>query len=632
MRNGDRQELILQRLVELNRPARRDHLWLAAAVLVGVGCWMLYLASHPVEALSVWDLQDHQQLWQWSRSVTVRYCLHAIAFFLLGVALPIIFVPRSRFRRAPQTPLPKRDGSERGDRGTQESASELSPAPPSLARRGLSLVVQDFLGLAYVIGVVIASAWLFGQLAFPMGTQSALETAWGAGSLALGLWIGLWRLAGRARVVQQALLIAAALTIFASWLFIQIVQRSPLGFEPPTVTSRDRRELVEVLQRSSTEEGDYRIYRLSESDLNRLIAWSFSVSPIEGKAQVAFSGDMQQLEASLQIPWDPRPTRYINLAAAGRCEILDQQLDLSLDSLQLGGIRLPKPVSRWLGRFVTRWISSDPYNMELLAGVVSAVTKQDRVEAVISDDGLSRRRLAKVLRHMGAHPDVSKSVDASILALADLSRNADRKEPLFERAVRRAFQQAAERSRGGGDPVRENRAAILALGIALGHLNVEKYVGVSIPPTEYGYIAVLPRQSQLRARADWSRHFWVSAAITLLVSDRVSDVAGLLKEELDSGEGGSGFSFGDLMADRAGTEFARAATRDRHSALAVQNWVLHPNSDLNDLMPPADDLPEGLTDAQLDEQFDGVSGPRYQSLIDTMEQRLRNTEWWTLGR
>ena len=74
------------------------------------------------------------------------------------------------------------------------------------------------------------------------------------------------------------------------------------------------------------------------------------------------------------------------------------------------------------------------------------------------------------------------------------------------------------------------------------------------------HVSRLPRHSQLRGRPDSARHFWVSAAVTALVGDVVSDAAGLLKEELDAGEGGSGFSFGDLMADRAGTEFARAAT------------------------------------------------------------------------
>ena len=102
---------------------------------------------------------------------------------------------------------------------------------------------------------------------------------------------------------------------------------------------------------------------------------------------------------------------------------------------------------------------------------------------------------------------------------------------------------------------------------------------------------------------------------------------GLLKEELDAGHGGSGFSFADLMADRAGTEFARTAMRDRDSAIALQTWVLNEQNDLNQLMPAADDLPEGLSDAELQDRFDGVNGRRYADMLQDMEKRLCDVPW-----
>ena len=73
----------------------------------------------------------------------------------------------------------------------------------------------------------------------------------------------------------------------------------------------------------------------------------------------------------------------------------------------------------------------------------------------------------------------------------------------------------------------------------------------------------------VRRRDDWVRHFTVSGALTVISAVAPSNAAGLLKEELDA-DGGSGFSFGDLLADRAGTTFADVATRDEASATAQQ--------------------------------------------------------------
>ena len=101
----------------------------------------------------------------------------------------------------------------------------------------------------------------------------------------------------------------------------------------------------------------------------------------------------------------------------------------------------------------------------------------------------------------------------------------------------------------------------------------------------------------------------------------VSDAAGLLKEELDAG-GGSGFSFGDLQADRAGTLFGEAAVRDAHSAWEVQIRVVNAYR-LEDFLPPASDLPENLQDAELNARFGGVGGAGYRAVVATIEARLK---------
>jgi hypothetical protein len=94
----------------------------------------------------------------------------------------------------------------------------------------------------------------------------------------------------------------------------------------------------------------------------------------------------------------------------------------------------------------------------------------------------------------------------------------------------------------------------------------------------------------LRGREDWARHYALSAALAVLEHPLVSDAGGLMIEQLDALTGGSGFSFGDLAADRAGVRFAVAATRSEAAAKSMQAR-LQSGFAVDDFFPPVADGP-----------------------------------------
>jgi hypothetical protein len=185
-------------------------------------------------------------------------------------------------------------------------------------------------------------------------------------------------------------------------------------------------------------------------------------------------------------------------------------------------------------------------------------------------------------------------------------------------AVEVAFARARERS-VTNPPVLENRAALLALGILLGHWRLEDFVGQVIDERDWQRAAPLT-STTLRGRDDWTKHFFVSAAVTVLSAQAPSDAVGLLKEELDAG-GGSGFSFADLMADRAGTTFALLATRDDTVARALQQRLAG-GFRVDDFFPEAADLPEDIQDAELQTRYGGVGGLLFRHYASEVERRL----------
>lgn len=169
--------------------------------------------------------------------------------------------------------------------------------------------------------------------------------------------------------------------------------------------------------------------------------------------------------------------------------------------------------------------------------------------------------------------------------------------------------------------VQQNRAAILAWGIAVGHERLALWVGVERDAELLRQAAELRQGTTLRGREDWPRHYALSAALAVLEHPLLSDAGGLMKEQLDAVTRGSGFSFADLAADRAGVRFAVEATRSEAAAKAMQAR-LHDGFNVDDFFPPAADLPENLSVEQFRRDYDGVGSQAYRQKIRDIETRL----------
>jgi hypothetical protein len=169
--------------------------------------------------------------------------------------------------------------------------------------------------------------------------------------------------------------------------------------------------------------------------------------------------------------------------------------------------------------------------------------------------------------------------------------------------------------------VQQNRAAILAWGIAVGHPRLARFVGLNPDSELVRRAAALGQVTTLQKRADWPKHYALSAALAVLEHPLVSDAGGLMKEQLDALTGGSGFSFGDLTADRAGVRFASAATGSESVAKAMQ-LRLQDGFAVDDFFPPTVDFPENLTVDEFRRDFGGVGSERYWQELSKIEKRL----------
>jgi uncharacterized protein YfiM (DUF2279 family) len=121
----------------------------------------------------------------------------------------------------------------------------------------------------------------------------------------------------------------------------------------------------------------------------------------------------------------------------------------------------------------------------------------------------------------------------------------------------------------------------------------------------------------LAGRHDLAQHFVISAALAAWAGEPVADAIGLYKE-LEDARQGSGFSFVDLAADRAGTRFGETLLRDPDQLMAaMRNDFLDKH-----LLPEVADLPESLHQPEFTRRFDSPDSPQFKALAAEIERRL----------
>jgi len=113
----------------------------------------------------------------------------------------------------------------------------------------------------------------------------------------------------------------------------------------------------------------------------------------------------------------------------------------------------------------------------------------------------------------------------------------------------------------------------------------------------------------------------VSAALAALHHPLVSDAAGVVKEQVDALARGTGFSFGDLAADRAGIRLSQVATGSDRSARAIQQR-LAVGFAVDDFFPQVGGLPPDLTEAEFRRGFERAGSPAYRAMVAEIDARL----------
>ncbi len=410
------------------------------------------------------------------------------------------------------------------------------------------------------------------------------------------------------KLVKLFVLLVIALPVAALAAVWLCLQDAPLLVRKADISVDDIERAKRILARHDprkARDGTLRAIVLSQHDVDLVLNYAASQLRM-GATRVTLTSGKAMLQASLEMPGNPFG-RWLNVDAA-----LRETAGLpAFEHLKIGSLPVPafiadRALESALAHLDTTAEGRLAYDVvksvKLSESQVRVVYEwrddiPDRVRAVLLSPADEARfkaysdRLAGVIDEGGA----ARSVSLSRLL-----------PPLFGLARERA---------AGGDAAKENRAAIVALAFYANGRGLSAVI-----PAARTWRRPAQRTVTLDGRDDFPRHFLISAAIAAEAGSPLADAIGLYKEVEDS-RGGSGFSFNDIAADRAGTRFGELAVkapRKLQAALAADVRE-------RDFMPNVADLPEFMPEAEFKARYGGIGAPAYRKMMADIESRIDAT-------
>ncbi|MEM6582817.1 MAG: hypothetical protein AAF699_16165 [Pseudomonadota bacterium] len=403
------------------------------------------------------------------------------------------------------------------------------------------------------------------------------------------------------------------IVITAIYLIFRAIQPLPLVADVGTMLHGDVGRIKSLLQEHDPRrlrDGETREFQISARDINLMVNSALPAQK-EQAIDVELMSKLAVIHYTLALPDNPVGD-YLNLSA-----VLTQHEDkATLKQLSFGSATVPA------------WILGPTSSaLNALMKALSAEYRDliDSVKIVqFNTDSLTvlyqwRSDLAERIQSKGRNILISPQEQERILdyyaQIMDQFRRRGYEPVSLSDLLRPMFFMALQRSEISHDPVAENRALLLALGVAINGSSIRHLTGNEAASSVKTYRRP---NYQLRGRGDLAKHFVISAAITATGGSTLADSIGVFKE-VDDSQGGTGFSFPDLLADRAGVSFAEIALGQ--NAAKLQQYMSSNTSEAA-YMPAFIQLPEGLMELEFKSRYEDLDSETYALVQAEIEQRI----------
>lgn len=419
-------------------------------------------------------------------------------------------------------------------------------------------------------------------------------------------------------IIIGAILLPTLLVTATVALALYTIEKEPLVAHTAPVdfvtVAAGKALLKRIVRRIESADGNGTTLAITEGEL-RYLAQMASHTFERLNTDLYFDGAVVNSRVSLKLIPNPMGG-YLNLVF----QFGQSSKGLSIDSLAIGPLELP---GGWLLPLAARLADTllNDQQASLLLDSVRGVRIEGNT-ALLSvspppDVKAQLKQAVETLQASRFSTEEKERVVHYYDLLARLGEPGHGQRVSFNTYLVPLIAEAANRWESGSS-VAENRAVIWALTVYFSNGAIEALVGDLV--SSQRTLVRPPRGVTLGGRWDLMAHFVYSAGITLATQRGIGIAAGEFKELLDSG-GGSGFSFADLAADRAGVQFVTRATSSEAAARQLQQRIVE-NDGERAFFPDISGLLEGLSDAQFRQQYGSTQSERYRKQVALIDQRI----------
>lgn len=306
-----------------------------------------------------------------------------------------------------------------------------------------------------------------------------------------------------------------------------------------------------------------------------------------------------------------------NMFANVSCLVINDFEGMEVDHCRLGKLYFPGAVVEWLGLKLLA-MTANHAGTELWYTVKSNSRAEDEGVRVAN---LNLQQVKQNLKSsiQGASSIVGGRDEklAPLVAtyLDDLQLIASDVQTL-EQAIFLAFRQVGSYTqlRDPENISLHNEAAIWALAIVFANPTFADLIGID-------KTGIKRKSVTLQNRDDLALHFLYSAILEINGGAQTALNIGELKEVMDSMKGGTGYSFADLVADKAGIQFA-AYLRNENNDLESSALMLVGRPDQSLYMLPINQQPEGLSNSEFKSRFGSINSPLYKKAVGVIQSNI----------
>jgi hypothetical protein len=339
---------------------------------------------------------------------------------------------------------------------------------------------------------------------------------------------------------------------------------------------------------------------LSQADLNLTTNYLLNRFT-QGRAQIFLQPNKLKFVVSAALPKN-NLGKYVNITF--RLGNEDGAALPTLTKFKAGKLLLPSKLAGWVIDTVIKNSRLNEYVILATDSIQAVKIDADKISVTYQPSRATLTTARDFLTHSETIDDrakiyrdtlneiVRKHDPAWRLSLADLFK------PLFAIALQRSSSETA---------IEENRLVIFT---------VNNYVN-QMENAETHFPAFLYK------RIDLAQHFTGAAAITASINSQMAQIMSEEKEIQDA-KTGSGFSFIDLCADRAGARFGEMATTNPQTARQLQKKMAAVK-DYSEFMPDPRQLPEQMNEKAFAERYGNMKSQAYQEVSKQIDALIDAT-------